>query len=662
MVTKSVKKFAIILSIFTFLLILAGCSNILPTYNVSGIVVDQDNRPLNDAVVSINSVGLTKTNYKGSFLFLNVRQGSYEITISKSGYHETKRPLVVNQNLTTLRYTLYEQTGDLTARASGKISFGSVLLAQNKPLPNKKIILRSEASPKASLMSLNNHNGVLVQFNEFLSTSEIEAILAGVDAISIDRREYGLYKFETNRDVNQVMDELRQIDGVEAVQPNHINHLMSIPNDEDYFSCQWNLELINMPEAWNYAKGEDSDVIIAVLDTGIRYNSDLEANIGVGYDVLDKDNDPYDDITPIHKSHGTHMASIIGAMTNNGRGLAGVGWNLRVMPIKICYAFDEYENPVTEDLLLIEGIRTAVDMGADIINISLGNSAEPDPVDHILVEDALRYADSHGVAVFAAAGNDGRDQLSYPASSNYTFAIGAVNHNEDRAFYSNYGYGLDLVAPGGESGNYHEIFHGIPGYSGVDIPNNSLEVWPGTSSATAHVSAVAGLIHSLGVTNPETIYQILCDSATDKHNSTYYGAGLLNAGEALMLAANVNPINLSAAQVSAAKRINYNTWEEVTGEFSVNVNGDYSVAGIPADTSGIYIIAKIDVDGDGQFGLGDYFGYTPTSYTYQPGEYRSYVDFSISKITSTAALSALMNDPNKEVSADQKIEIIPMQK
>lgn len=658
MVTKSVKKFAIILSIFTFLLILAGCSNILPTYTVSGIVVDQDNKPLNDAVVSIESVGDTKTS-TGSFLFLNVKQGSYEITITKSGYHEIKKTLVVNQNLTTLNYTLYEQTGDLTARASGKISFSSVLLSQNKPLPNTKIILRSEASPKAYLMSLNNHNGVLVQFNEFLSRSEIESILAGVDAINIDSREYGLYKFETKKDINQVMDELRQIDGVEAVQPNHINHLMSIPNDEDYSDYQWNLKLINMPEAWNYAKGEDSDVIIAVLDTGIRPNSDLADNIGAGYDVLDKDNNPYDDITPIGESHGTHMASIIGAMTNNGRGLAGVGWNLRVMPIKICYDFDG-QNPITEDLLLIDGIRRAVDMGADIINISLGNSEYPDPSDHTLVEDALQYADSHGVAVFAASGNDGRNQLSYPASSNFTFAIGATNHNEDRAFYSNYGFGLDLVAPGGESG-YDKIYNGIPGYSGQDLPGY-IELWSGTSSATAHVSAVAGLIHSLGITHPETIYQILCDSATDKHNSTYYGAGLLNAGEALMLAANVNPINLSAAQVSAAQRINSNTWQEVTEIFAVNVNGDYSVAGIPADKSGIYIIARIDVDGDGNIGLGDYFGYTPTSYTYQLGEHRTYVDFSISKISSTAMLSALMNEPNKEVSADEKINIIPMQK
>ncbi len=598
--------------------------------------------------LSNNQIIDTKTG--GNVSFRIPYLGDYKLEVNHADYAGR----IENKEITVNNYNWQVRLQWLPASASGQISFGDVVVNQSLD-PSTNVVTLPLLSRSISLMSGVNYNGVLIQFSEDVTSERADEILSNLTSASYTSRGYNLYHLQTQNDIDSIIDALARIAEVDSVQPNYINHLMSVPNDPKYAS-QWNLSSIKMPDAWDYAKGIHSNIVVAVLDTGIRANSDLDSNLVPGYDIFGQDTNPYDDLTAINQSHGTHMASIIGAVTNNNTGLAGTGWGLKVMPIKICYDGEIHADgmPRTEDLLLAEGIRKAVDLGANIINISLGNSELPYPEDHPTVESALRYAYNYGVAIFAAAGNDSSSTISYPASSWYTLAVGAVDVYGNRAPYSNYGEDLGLVAPGGfDNDGYDNIYDGIPGYPDAYLTTETY-VWPGTSSATAQVSAVAGLIYTLGVTDPGSVYQILIDSATSKGDTYYYGAGIVNASQALAMVAP----KMYDVQIQAALKRSENVWEPLTTAVTVSQNGYYTVNNIPVNVNNVYIIGYIDTDGDGSIEIGEFFGHS-TPYKYSPGQSRNWVNFEILKITAddfdTAALQAASM-------ADKTIKIISPEK
>ncbi len=319
-------------------------------------------------------------------------------------------------------------------------------------------------------------------------------------------------------------------------EPNYRVRAFSTPNDESY-PLQWNFQLINMEAAWDTSTGDG--VTVAVLDSGISpYGDDgFGDRLLEGYNAFLNRETRWQDF----HSHGTHVAGTIGQQTNNdGIGVAGIAHSAWILPVKALNRYGYGSNAT-----LAAGIRWAVDNGADIINMSLGSSRGGRAL-----QEAVEYADQHGVVLVAATGNDASaDNLtpvSYPAAYEQVIAVGAVDAMKNRAYYSNGGDKLDLVAPGGSPDDFNE-----DGYSDAVMQETfklyagylrraldwGLYSMMGTSMASPHVAGVAALIKSLHPDwGPDEIRQALIDTAEDLGDpgrDDAFGYGLLDAAAAL---------------------------------------------------------------------------------------------------------------------------------
>ncbi|WP_422660343.1 S8 family peptidase [Paenibacillus sp. EC2-1] len=288
---------------------------------------------------------------------------------------------------------------------------------------------------------------------------------------------------------------------------------VNIPNDLLFSDYQWNLPAIETNRGWNLSKGS-KDVIIAVVDTGVDLShTDLDGQLVSGYNVVDPSKAPADDV-----GHGTHVAGIIGALVNNGEGVAGVSWYNKIMPVK---ALDGSGSGTT--YAVAEGIIWATDHGAKVINMSLGNYA-----DSQFLHDAIKYAYDRDVLLVAASGNDNTERPGYPAAYPEVLAVGATNQDMTRADYSNYGDYIDVTAPGTNIASTY--------------PGNQYAALSGTSMASPHVAAMAGLIRSL---NPELnnreVMDLMISQAVDlgeKGKDKYFGSGQVDVFRSLEAASN----------------------------------------------------------------------------------------------------------------------------
>ena len=305
-----------------------------------------------------------------------------------------------------------------------------------------------------------------------------------------------------------------------------------VPNDP-YYGFQWHLDQIGMPAAWTRNRG--AGVVVAVIDTGLAFRDEggwmrapdlAETNIVSGYDFVRNDPNPDDE-----HGHGTHVSGTIAQSTNNGIGVAGVAPEASIMPLKVLDA-----NGSGGWGAIAAAIRYAADNGADVINMSLGGGMASRTV-----QRSIDYAHNHGVLVIAAAGNSARSRVEYPARHNHVVAVGAVRYDRELSFYSNYGTGLDLVAPGGDL-RVDQNGDGMPDgvlqntMVGGDPARFDYLAWQGTSMAAPHAAGVAALIYSAGVRDPDAVEQMLEQSATDLGDANRYGSGLLSADHALRLA------------------------------------------------------------------------------------------------------------------------------
>ena len=335
---------------------------------------------------------------------------------------------------------------------------------------------------------------VLVKFKPSLSEEMREATVVAYQSRKIRRiPRIDIYQIHTpeNVSVEEMLYLLEQNPDVEYAVPNHIRHLAITPNDP-LFGQQYALynpgqtvppgspQGIERPdikasEAWEETMGDD-DIIIAILDTGVDFDHpDLDDKIlSNGYDFVNDDSDPTDD-----HGHGTLVAGIAAAETNNGEGIAGVAWNCKILPIKIADAAGIVD--VATEIL---GIERAVQNGAHVINLSIAGPGYSQPE-----RDAIRDAYNNGVVVVGAAGNVGGG-TEYPAAYDECMAVAATDIDDLRTDWSNYGHEIDVAAPGeGIIGPVPTWYWG-PG----SFPYGSGD---GTSLSTPHVAGLAALIISI---------------------------------------------------------------------------------------------------------------------------------------------------------------------
>lgn len=275
------------------------------------------------------------------------------------------------------------------------------------------------------------------------------------------------------------------------------------PNDLLFSAYQWNLPAIDTELGWNLSKGSD-EVVVAVIDTGVQASHpDLQGRLLAGYNAISSGATPDDDV-----GHGTHVAGIIGAVINNEEGVAGISWYNKVLPVK---ALDNSGAGTTYSVA--EGIIWAADNGAKVMNLSLGNYA-----DSQFLHDAIKYAYDRDVVIVSAAGNDNTERPGYPAAYEEVLAVAATSANGERASFSNYGDYIDVAAPGESIASTY--------------PDNQYAALSGTSMASPHVAALAGLVRSLNpaLTNAEVMELLTTNTVDlgDAGHDKYYGWGQID--------------------------------------------------------------------------------------------------------------------------------------
>jgi serine protease len=301
------------------------------------------------------------------------------------------------------------------------------------------------------------------------------------------------------------------------------------PNDA-CFKYQWHLRQIAAPAAWKESNGKG--VVVAVIDTGVTRVADLaKTNFVPGYNFVTNTDDASDD-----HGHGTHVAGTIAQSTNNGLGVAGVAYGASIMPLKVLSARGSGSMGA-----IAQAIRWAADHGAGVINMSLGG-----PFAVGTIASAVKYAHEKGVVIVAAAGNDGRGRVSFPARYPGVIAVAATQFDEKTTFYSNWGPEVDIAAPGGNT-RVDQNGDGKP--DGVlqhtivpnDITHTDYLWFMGTSMASPHVAGVAALVMGAGVRKPDAVEKILLATARKPSggNTTsqariddHYGAGIVDAASA----------------------------------------------------------------------------------------------------------------------------------
>ncbi len=287
---------------------------------------------------------------------------------------------------------------------------------------------------------------------------------------------HGVVTFPMEIGLDQALAALSESKGVREVSPNYVLRPFYVPNDPYYDFYQGNFRQIYVDKAWNLSQGEGA--VVAVIDSGYRQNGleDRVKNLLNGYDFAEDDQGVQD-----YSGHGTHISNTIAQRTNNGIGCAGIAFKSTILPCKV---FPDVGDGAYESDI-IDAIYWAIDHGADVINMSLGGGGSV-----TATKEAIEFAVDNDVIVFAATGNYGVFGISYPARHESCIAVGAVNKhpvgaNPKRADFSQYGTGLDIVAPG--KSIVQETYSG----SGTGYIS-----YNGTSSACPHASAVAALLVS----------------------------------------------------------------------------------------------------------------------------------------------------------------------
>jgi len=358
---------------------------------------------------------------------------------------------------------------------------------------------------------------VVVKFTIPLTEAQLSELKGQINCTSAKKMGDTYIFVSENMQTEELIAYFRENWDISFIEPHYIYltneeaNATFIPNDSLFSRYQWNIPNIHVETGWNISRGSE-DVVIAVLDSGVQLNHpDLQERLLQGYNVNDGSTNAADEL-----GHGTHVAGIIGATVDNQEGIAGITWFNSVLPVKVLN-----NSGAGSTYSVAQGIIWATDQGAKVINMSLGNYASGD-----FLHEAIKYAYERDVVLVAATGNDNTNRPGYPAAYPEVFAVGATTSSKERATFSNYGDYVDVVAPGDSIAST---------YTGGQYAALS-----GTSMASPHVAALAGLIRSVNpsLTNVE-VMEIMRQTATDLGEpgyDQYYGYGEIDAQKALSTA------------------------------------------------------------------------------------------------------------------------------
>jgi serine protease len=437
---------------------------------------------------------------------------------------------------------------------------------------------------------------VIVKFRPGLTPDRQQRALDAVRSRpSVDTLEWAgevaILRDPSQPDAHVLADELASQPEVLYAEPNYLRHKDSTPNDTGFGPRQWNLTALDMPRAWDINPGANSSLIVAIVDTGITttnttmtvatWNGTAIQNISVSYATnpdlaASRLVSPMDFVTNQGTAvldsdgHGTHVGSTVGEDTNNALLDAGIAYNARIMPVKVCTSYWDVQFafsaaggrgfvPSTSGgcptTAVASGIRYAADNGAKVINVSLGGGSAS-----TTEQDAITYAVGKGAFVALAGGNEKETgnlthfPASYAANIEGAMAVAATNRSGNRAYYSNTGSYIEIAAPGGDSRDSDSTGNGFIWQSTIrpSLSDRGAVLFPrfdtyaevgysGTSMAAPHVAGLAALLATQGIKTPAAIEQLIkktakflgTPSTSNAARSDDFGYGLIQPRPAL---------------------------------------------------------------------------------------------------------------------------------
>jgi serine protease len=388
---------------------------------------------------------------------------------------------------------------------------------------------------------------IIVAFAEGNSQSALEHALRDAGGTQARKSDFGghyLVRLEDGVDEELAVARLRGMREVAYAERNGVARAFLSPNDQ-FYRYQWHMRMVGAERTWDIQQG-DASVVVAVLDTGIAFE-DFGAyrrapdwgftSFVTGFNTFTRNEHANDD-----NFHGTHVASTVAEATNNSEGVAGLCFQCGLMAVKVLNGQGS-----GSFFAVAEGVDYAVSFTQNgrrpvkVINLSLGGD-----VDSQTLRAAIDRAVAAGIVVVAAAGNEGRGTISFPASMPNVIAVGAVDGRKQKTPYSNFGSALDVMAPGGDvdrdddgdgfpDGVLQQTFSPSAASRGIYTTFNYFFV-DGTSQATPHVAALAALLIRQGITDPAAVKKAIESTAEDlgpPGRDDEYGYGLIRPAEAL---------------------------------------------------------------------------------------------------------------------------------
>lgn len=336
-------------------------------------------------------------------------------------------------------------------------------------------------------------------------------------------------KLQAKLQTLQAIKALQQDPNVRYAEPNYLRQITLEPNDAHY-AKQWHYPAVQLPQAWDFSLGRD--VVVAVIDTGVMLaHPDLKNQLVPGYDFISdaslardgdgRDNNPDDpgdsSILGASSWHGTHVAGIVAAQSNNQTGIAGVAWQAKIMPLRVLGKGGGTVNDIVQAIRYAAGLSnasgTVPSKKADIINISFGSSSASQAE-----QEAIQAALNQGCILVAAAGNSNTSVPFYPAAYAEVISVAATNASGSRASYSNYGSYLDLAAPGGDMSQDLTADGNPDGILSTYVDDSSGQrrssygYMQGTSMAVPHVAGILALMKALNPSLDATMVKSLIQS------------------------------------------------------------------------------------------------------------------------------------------------------